>query len=315
MAKLQIQNVPIETPLLQRVVQRSRRFFPRGWAPLLMALARVTPQLQAYPARMLDGSELFLDLRETMCFSYFFYGELPHERATTRLLSTYLSSGGSLVDIGANVGYFTCLASRIVGPSGAVKSFEPSPQALPLLHRNVLDLENVEVRAIALGSELGQADFYIKSSGDTSSLEPEPGSRKICVEMSTLDYELRAVPSVDLIKIDVEGFEIEVLRGAKQTLLSHRCPVYFEIIPDYLKRKKIDLGEFHAFLRNIDYVHRWVNLGAGDETDFFQNSPSTYVLALPAETVSVKDISLDDNGIFDQAALSGCGLTKHFSIE
>lgn len=297
MVKSQPNELPAEAPLLQRLVQKVRNFFPRGWAPLLMTLARIVPQLQCYPARMLDGTTLHLDLRESMCFSYFFYGELPHERATRRILTLFLDTGGCFVDVGANVGYFTLLASRLVGASGSVRAFEPSPQALPSLYRNVRDLKNVKVQSIALGSKHGQVDFYARSSGDTSSLEPEADAQVICVEMNTLDDELRAVHRVDLIKIDVEGFEIDVLRGAREALHRLRCPVYFEVIPDYLNRRNIDLSEFHAFLREVDYVARWVNLDALGETDLFLGGPSTYVLALPAGAEHLQALGLADTDL------------------
>ena len=97
-------------------------------------------------------------------------GCLPHEDGAPRLLRTVLTPGSVFVDIGANVGYFTRMASKLVGEQGRVLAFEPMPRAERILRLNTRDLSNVEVFPVALSSVEGLAEFYVRKRGDTSSL-------------------------------------------------------------------------------------------------------------------------------------------------
>jgi len=125
-----------------------------------------------------------------------------------------------VIDIGAYVGLYTCMAAEKVGSAGRVISFEPDPANYRQLLSNVTlnGFCNVTMVASALSERPGRANLFIKHHGTVSSL----GGSGSCVEVAvdTLDNVLKrmGVPKVDLIKIDVEGFELQVLRGAVQTI-------------------------------------------------------------------------------------------------
>ncbi|MCP9476014.1 MAG: FkbM family methyltransferase [Nitrospira sp.] len=265
---------------LQAMVNVARRVIPRGWAPLIASAARVVPSLQQYRARLKDGGEIYLDLREFMCFSCFFYGELPHEQGTEKLLRRVLKEGGTFVDVGANIGYFTKFASKLVGARGRVFAFEPMPAALRLLRMNTAPLPNVTIFPVALSDTKGMATFYVRKKGDMSSLSYDSGATPVPVTVSTLDESLADQARIDLIKIDVEGSELEVLRGGRLILQRHRPIVYFEFLPCFAEPKGIRVETFEELFKPLGYSLRWINHSPSDPS-LISDTPSTYVIAIP----------------------------------
>jgi FkbM family methyltransferase len=230
----------------------------------------------------MDGKELYLDLREYMCFGYFFYGGLPHELGTVKLLQQTLQEGGVFVDVGANVGYFTRIASRLVGTTGSVLAFEPMPAALKLLRLNSADLANVTILPLALSDKKGIATFYVRKKGDTSSLMHDDLAKTVQVDVTTLDEALAHCRRIDVVKIDVEGNEIEVLRGGRGTISRLRPIVYFEFLPSLTLARGIGLETFQRYFEELKYFIRWVNHCESD-LSLFCDEPSTYLIAVPKE--------------------------------
>ena len=131
-----------------------------------------------------------------------------------------LRPGATVIDVGANVGAFALLSSRVVGPGGRVIAFEPEPTNADRLRRNVSrnGARNVEVRQEAVGDAPGEATLYVQpgQSGTHSMLRPD-GAEGIAVPITTLD-DLIIHGRPDAIKIDVEGLEGAVLRGGHRML-------------------------------------------------------------------------------------------------
>ena len=137
-------------------------------------------------------------------------------------------------DIGANIGLYSIQASRSLGKHGKVFSFEPNPEACSNLNRNIKSnsLGNVEVFPLALGAEAGRAGMDVSVRTGLGTISDDPGkgcggvnSSMITVEMSTLDDMIGklGLSRIDLIKMDVEGFEVEVIKGGKRALgITHR---------------------------------------------------------------------------------------------
>lgn len=86
---------------------------------------------------------------------------------------TVLRRGDVAVDIGANVGYYTRIASQLVGSDGAVLAFEPMPAAFRVLQLNCADLSNTRLFPVALSDSDSEVVFYVRKNGDTSSLLPD----------------------------------------------------------------------------------------------------------------------------------------------
>jgi FkbM family methyltransferase len=117
----------------------------------------------------------------------FFRGELPYERGLEERLKVSLEAGSTFVDAGANVGYYTRKAVKLVGHAGRVASFEPSPRAFSLLERNVSDLPQARIYQCAVGASRLKASFGVRDKGDASSLLSYGDGRRLIIEVAPLD--------------------------------------------------------------------------------------------------------------------------------
>ena len=163
-----------------------------------------------------------LDLREMHDFIMWsrFASGSRYESGTVSFLQNVLSEGKVFVDVGANQGYFTLLASPLVGDSGLVYAFEPAPRAYSRLQWNLSRHQlhrNIVARRTAISDHLGEADLFTSDFEDgLGSLVASSESRER-VKMSTLDNELHdRVP--DVVKMDVEGSELPALQGMRHLL-------------------------------------------------------------------------------------------------
>jgi FkbM family methyltransferase len=150
------------------------------------------------------------------------------EPEETRLVRKHLRPGMTFVDVGANVGYYTALASHLVGKGGRVIAFEPSPYAFERLQSMVranLLQQSTAIHA-GLSDHPGEAKLYlgIGSHNHTPTMVAHENATIMDVKIVTLDGEADrlGVDRIDLIKIDVEGHEASVLAGAKRMLREGR---------------------------------------------------------------------------------------------
>ena len=150
------------------------------------------------------------------------------EPAKTRTLLSILRSGQVVFDVGANIGYYTLLAARQVGPSGHVVACEPSPRNISYLHRHVAlnGATNVTVIPAGCYDRSGLVGFEAGTDWAAGHLvdhaTPANGNRQL-VAIVSLDEIVRASGlRPDVLKIDVEGAEMHVLQGASNTLSSWR---------------------------------------------------------------------------------------------
>jgi FkbM family methyltransferase len=156
------------------------------------------------------------------------------EEAERRFVENFLQPEMITLDIGAHHGFYTLLASKKVGAQGLVVAFEPSLRERTRLvrHLRLNRCANVLVEGVALGSKEGQADFFVVGGRETgcNSLRPpkvvEP-TTVIRVPVLTLDSYLhgKKICNPDFIKMDVEGAELEVLKGATELLQRQPRPV------------------------------------------------------------------------------------------
>jgi FkbM family methyltransferase len=147
-------------------------------------------------------------------------GLLEHEARVKDFLMGHFKQNRTFVDVGANVGGYSL---RAASWDMKVYAFEPNPDNLFLLRRNIeINKVSVEVLPFALGSRAGKA--RLAPNGGVSRIVKNEG---VEVEMRTLDsFDL---PGADLLKVDVEGYELEVIRGAKKTLEKYHPVVVIEM--------------------------------------------------------------------------------------
>jgi FkbM family methyltransferase len=182
-------------------------------------------------------------------------------------LEKALSPGSIFVDAGANIGIYTVAASRIVGDTGRVIAFEPSTQSFPILRRNIAlnGLKNVLAFPFALGQTTGQCRLFRGPNPGLNSLGKDPSWEEEVeeIEMEQLDRVLdrTSTSRVDVIKMDVQGAEELVLRGARRIVTSMRPLIIFEIFPE--GTAPVGLSPFGAweFLQSLDYKFFLVQRG------------------------------------------------------
>lgn len=146
--------------------------------------------------------------------------------------------GDTVVDVGANIGEWTLQMAAAVGPAGRVIAIEPVPHMAQALEKSVLanNLRQVTIAALAVAERPGEAEFSVEqaNTGGSRLGRFARGAERfdyIKVRLATLDglLEEAGVARVDFIKIDVEGYELEVLQGARATLAKWRPPLYLEV--------------------------------------------------------------------------------------
>ncbi len=180
------------------------------------------------------------------------------EKAEYNFARQFVKPGMTVLDIGAHRGYYTLLFSKKVGRGGRVLSFEPSPRERKRLklHRNINLCRNVEIKDCALGEKEGTANLYLVYGEDTgcNSLRPpdtDLPTSPTPVLVRRLDDVLShaGAEKVDFIKLDVEGGELEVLKGAPRLLQSASRPV---ILCEVLEKRTRPWGYPGRFI--IDYL-------------------------------------------------------------
>ena len=151
---------------------------------------------------------------------------IGYERKNTKLFKHFVKKDMTVVDVGAHIGYYTILASKMVGDNGIVWAFEPEPRNLINLEANVeLNMcSNVQLVKKAVSDKNGNAKLYITkdASGECGLIEVKHRPKTtIDVETVTLDSIIGDI-SVDVIKIDVEGGEMGLLLGAGKLLIMNQ---------------------------------------------------------------------------------------------
>ena len=143
------------------------------------------------------------------------------DRTERHLLARHLSPGSVVVDAGANVGIYSQFLARCVGPGGVVHSFEPSPENFGRLHAALSQFSNVRLNQLAVSDKTGDSLLYVSEelNVDHRAYPIEGETRRtVSIRSTMLDDYFKAGECVDLIKMDVQGYELHVLRGAKRLL-------------------------------------------------------------------------------------------------
>jgi len=214
-----------------------------------------------------------------------------YEQDTVALLQTLLKPGMVFLDVGAHVGQYTLTASRLVGPTGQVHSFEPDPNTFRWLSINVRrnKLANVRLNQVALFAEPGKRSLYLatpRDIGSNSLSQPANYAGTVCdVPCFTLDeyVALRRVRCVDVMKIDIEGAEYSMLQGAGGLLSRENKPL---LIIEFEEARQKAFGSSCAklahLLRSYGYtLFRIADHPLQEYVEHPDDPPSLNILAVP----------------------------------
>jgi FkbM family methyltransferase len=183
-----------------------------------------------------------------------------------RLYLSLVRRGEVVLDIGANVGYFTMLFSDLVGARGEVHAFEPIPATFQELSRNIARFpgyRNVRLNCLALGDRNDHTEMFLPGvdSGQAALACHRDGSWKnasitsISVEMAKLEEYAIPLPRLDFVKCDVEGAELLVLRGGKSVLSRWRPKLFLEVDNRWMNSFGWTAADLYSFLRETGYSH------------------------------------------------------------
>ncbi|MEZ0344650.1 MAG: FkbM family methyltransferase [Caldimicrobium sp.] len=201
-------------------------------------------------AKTFFEEEMFVVLPEIVSRTIFRYG--LYEPYLTYVLLHYLDKGMNFIDVGAHLGYYSLLARKLVGESGEVHCFEPTPSTYSILIKNLGKYKNIYANNQALWSESGKIkirDYGIVFSAFNSIFSPRLPEGKINnfqeteIECLTLDeYVLKKNIKPNFIKIDAESAEFQILKGSIQTINLYKPIISLEVgdyLPDVPKSKEL----------------------------------------------------------------------------
>jgi FkbM family methyltransferase len=196
-------------------------------------------------AVVVDGAVFYLQPGDTYLTQYVLdWG--CYEPTETELFKSKIRPGDTVVDVGANIGWFTVIASKLVGKEGRVIAFEPEPTSFEYLKRNVEanGCTNVVLEQKALSNEAGEIELFTATEhlGQHRISDWGDGRRAVKVEALPLDdYLAGSRISVDVIKIDTEGAEGVIVEGMEETLKrSRNVKLFMEYLPENLRRSGYD---------------------------------------------------------------------------
>lgn len=186
----------------------------------------------------------------------------------------HINEGDTILDIGANIGHHTVYFSKAVGRTGQVISFEPQLAIFRYASANAVvnGCDNVTILQGCLGDAEGQVRMPPVSYDEQTNfgalgVSIRDDERGELVPTWTLDALLERgtlqVAKIDFVKIDVQSFELFVLRGAHKTLQTYKPRIFLEISPYWMKERGYDYTEVYDLLREIGYRFSHFHEGAG----------------------------------------------------
>jgi FkbM family methyltransferase len=189
--------------------------------------------------------------------------EGSYEPGMQKTLARFLGPGKVFVDVGANEGYFTVQGAQLTSPGGRVIAVEPQKRLIPIIVENLHlnDLKNVDIVCAAISNETGAGVMHLApntnsgSSGLYRTTKYVVPKQKIKLLTLANVLEQHAIDYVDLVKMDIEGFEYEAILGSPR-LFEKKCikAMALELHPTILARRSKSIREIELFLKSAGYM-------------------------------------------------------------
>ncbi len=242
-------------PVLESFLARKTRGLPPGhfvckWVPNPYQYKTETFRLIKR-----DGITMKVDISDYIGhYLYFGFQDSGMQR-----LFSLCAEGATVVDVGANIGW-TALRMAHLAVRGRVYAFEPDPynaeQCLENIRRN--DLTNIELFSIGLGNTDTTAAMEVRTPSNRGGnrIAPQGVNANRLVRIIRMDdfSTLRNLNKIDLIKIDVEGYELQVLKGAREILLKYKPVLFFELDDNNLHDQADSSADLIRFLAEVGYT-------------------------------------------------------------
>lgn len=194
---------------------------------------------------------------DARAIAYYSSGGLP-ERGSVAIVQRLLKSGRCFVDVGANVGFYSVIAGRQVGPGGKVVAFEPTPSSMRALQTTLAVnglSQIVETHECALGSSDATATLYCEAtSGHNSLVAPAERTQETHVISVRRGEAMLSRVKPSLIKVDVEGWELDVLEGLGSVIRGAKSlSLIVECSPEHIRRRGMKTAEWFKCVRDLGF--------------------------------------------------------------
>lgn len=219
-------------------------------------IGRVVASRWPWPvlAKLNNGRRLYVDLRSRVGQGIYVKGEF--DAGVFQAVAPVLSEGSRFLDVGANAGFYSMLALDRVGTSGRVDAFEIDQRSLLCLNKTKhrFSLDQLQIHPVAIGDHVGTTNLMEESECGNSYCSDQ-GDGKV-VPMTTLDTWAveKGVTSIQAIKIDVEGFEMQVVRGAESVLDCFKPWIVLEAEDSLQQRHGTTVEDLVQLLRRFGYM-------------------------------------------------------------
>lgn len=208
------------------------------------------------------GCAMEVDLMDHVQRWIYFFG--AYERPLVEFFRARLTKGMVFADVGAQVGQYTLLSAKCVGAEGHVHAFEPSPATLLRLRKNIAlnGFQNVTFHELAVADFSGETELHIQEQNPdgvntgTNSLRMKSDwtqAAHVVVPVRPLDDVLCNIKRLDALKVDVEGAELAVIRGAQETLKKFKPLIAIEAEEDSAQAFGYSTRELKAAIENLGY--------------------------------------------------------------
>jgi hypothetical protein len=173
------------------------------------------------------------------------------------LLKKHIKQNDTVLDIGANIGFYATILSDIVGEKGVVHCFEPDSKNFEHLKKTTADFKNIKINNKAVGPKTEKLKIYTSKNlnVDHRTYKPEEYDKEIEIDAVSIDDHLTSNPKVDLIKMDIQGFEMQAIQGM-QTILDKNKDIKLisEFWPYGLKKAGSSVTEYFNFLQSKGFT-------------------------------------------------------------
>lgn len=240
-----------------------------GWGRIARALGAVVPARdlgwEGAPTKTIRGKAhgylMELDLQDWAERMTYFLGRY-YELTLQKALQQILEPGDRFVDVGGNIGMITLLAAKGVGPTGHVDTFEPNPNCLIRLRRLIAlnNLDWIDLHPFGLSDKQERLTLSVADKhtgvGTFAPLNISDHNVTERLELDLLEGDSRLLENqqpVKLLKLDVEGFELNALRGLRDLLERDHPVLITELIEEQLQRAGTSSEDVFAFLEGLGY--------------------------------------------------------------
>lgn len=202
-----------------------------------------------------DGFKMILDKNDSLSLSI----NNTWEPFTSKIIKEYIKKGDTVLDIGANIGYFTLIFSKLVGPSGNIYAFEPEPTNFSLLKNNLIinNITNVTLEQKAVSDQTKKTKLFLNKYNMGAHSLQDFSMQKSFVEVESIkldDYTKIENSKVDFIKLDIEGAECNAIQGMNALLnKNENLTILTEFSPSLLKGFGRDPIGFLNILTNYGF--------------------------------------------------------------